>query len=267
MALVRSLVEAATHFGVHTGDLLQGAGLDVEVLTDASARIPNRKFDQLLTLALERSGDPAFGLHMGEHISLACFDVVGYLAYHAQTARESLSVFFRYYRVVCDLEPPQLLEDGEQARFVCRFPRTSETCDRARAEFALARLASLARNALGRPASTRIVTFEHQAPEYASEYQRIFGRRVQFGQPLNSIVFDRQLLDNPLLHDNPQLFRVLEEQAEQRLRTLREPDRVSTRIHALVLDQRGEGGFDMESLARQLGMSARTLRRRLAGKV
>lgn len=265
ISLVRTLLEAVEQAGVQPQALLDAASLDARLLEDPAARLELPVYDRLQELALELTGEPALGLRMGDSASVAAFQVVGYLAAHCRTIREGLDVFFRYHRIVSDCPASYLVERGEQAVLVYNFPRSTPQLSRLRAEFGMARLFRIAGMFLRAGGLPREVWFEHAAPDYVAEYARVFGPEValRFAQPSTSIVMPTALLDRVQLHPNPQLYQVLQKQADALLSELDAGQSLAERIHGLVVHHFTEVEPEMEVLARRLGMSSRSLRRKL----
>jgi AraC-like DNA-binding protein len=111
--------------------------------------------------------------------------------------------------------------------------------------------------------SPRGVALTYARPPDVTEHTRVFGAGVRFSQPYACLEFDRALLDLPLQGMDPNLAAVLDRFAQHRLEELPRPvdlvDDLSQRIGQAL---RGTIP-DAATLARQMGMSARTLSRRL----
>jgi AraC-like DNA-binding protein len=272
VTLVRTLVEEIARVGADPDAFLADAGVDPRILDDANARIECVQYDRLHEAALDVTADPALGLHMAERAKLGAFHVVGYLAVHGGSLRQALGVFTRYRRLLSDCGAPALDEVDDEAILTCYFVRGPERCNRLRAEFNVTSLVKTAHMSLGVASPPRAVEFEHEAPSYADEYTRVLGCEVRFGADGTRIRFPREVLDAPHIHQNTELFNLLASQADRHMESLAlSPDGpssgalgapVSGRVRAIVLEQ-----FDtkptMETVARRMGVSARSLRRRL----
>src|SRR5262249_3499312 len=102
----------------------------------------------------------------------------------------------------------------------------------------------------------------HAAPTYEHEHIRLFLGAERFGQPFTGIEIDRSLLDRQSVHRDPELFELLEAEAQRRQnRTIRGLTHAE-RLRHYLLEHMNER-HDMEDAARKLGMSSRSLRRRL----
>ena len=102
------------------------------------------------------------------------------------------------------------------------------------------------------------------APADLREYVRTFEpANVRFNAPVLGFAFDRQVLDLPLPKADPNLQGVLVPLADQILSALPAVRSVTASVRSLIRLQLTDGGPDVASVASQLGMSLRTLARRL----
>jgi AraC-like DNA-binding protein len=260
ITLVRTLLEEVARAGRDPDALLATAGVERTLLADPDARIDLDPYNRLDELAIDVIGDAALGLHMAERAPLATFHVVGVLSTYCRTLREALEAFIRFRKLLSECEPPSLIEEGERATLVYTFMRGSERVNRLRAELGTVSVAKV--GGLFGMNPPLEVTFEHAAPAYAAEYARIFGCPIRFDAGRTCLSFERRLLDQPQPHPNSELSSLLAQQAERKLARLDGQQPMAERVRALVLTQYG-GAQTMATVARDLGLSVRSLRRRL----
>ncbi len=263
ISYARNLADAVERSGADVDVYLDRAGLSRAELLDPAARIDVPTYDRLMELALEVTGDPALGLHMAEYSSAAAYHVVGQIAAQCRTMREAIEVALKFHRIVGDLPPSRLVEEGNRSRFVPGFLRTSPTCDRVRTEFGVTRLCLFGRIFSGSPAPLIEAWFEHPRPAYAAEYRRIFGGRERFDMPETAIVFEREILDRPQLHPDPGVQTVLEKKAEEVLRRLDRSSTFAEQMRENLLVRPLGQVPALDDIARDLKMAPRTMRRRL----
>jgi AraC-like DNA-binding protein len=263
ISLVRALVEQLERMGIAPSLFAERAALSLSELEDPARRIDLSSYDRAHLAALELSSDPALGLHLGEHAPLAAFNVVGPLTAHCRTLRECIEVALRYYPLVADVAAPELEEEGASVRIVYHYLRSEPVVSRLRAEFGLTRLLGIGKIFAGEAAVPREVWFDHADPGYAHEYARIFACPVHFDMPASAIVFARELLDRAQHHANPVLYRALLNEADRQLEQLRETRPMSSRVLAIISEWAQRGRPEMSHVARDLGLSERSLRRRL----
>jgi AraC-like DNA-binding protein len=263
VTLVRNLVDVVTRTGGDGDEYLARAGVPRVLLDDPDARVDDACYNRLEELALDATGDPALGLHMGAHTPLSAFHVVGFLSANCRTLRDGFHVFQRYQKLIVDSRPPLLLEEGELAIIEFYVVPGSARVSRLRAEFEAVSLLRVAQTFLGMPSPPRAVEFSHAAPDYAGEYERVLGCSVHFGCAADRIIFPRELLDLPQRHANAELFQLLESEAARKLAGLDAHARWAERVRALLMQHYDGDGRTMQTVATRLGLSARSLRRHL----
>jgi AraC-like DNA-binding protein len=264
VSLVRSIVQELERTGRGADGVLAAARVPRALLDDAHGRLDVARYRELQRLALLESGDPAFGLSMGEHASLAAFGIVGHMVLHCQSLREALELCARYYRLVADADAPWFVERGGDAVLYYEFLRSTDpACNRMRAEFGMTRLVLTARALLNQEVTIRRAEFEHAEPPYRRRYDQSFGSDVRFGQPRTALVFPAALLDIRLLHHDAGVLAALRVQADRMLTEVTDPPSVARRLRRVVTSSLPDVPPKAEQLAKKLGISGRSLRRLL----
>jgi AraC-like DNA-binding protein len=263
IVLVRVLVDAVERVGSSRDELLRGAHFDASHLEDASVRVPLDEFENLQARAVALTRDEALGLRMAEQ-SESSFDLLSPLVSHAPTLREALGLCTQFGRLLKDGTNITLGERGDTAAVRLHFTRVSPLSDRVNAEFAMAGLFRMIQGFAGPSAPALSVDFEHARPAYHREHARIFQGVERFSQPSTSIAFASALLDRAHLHLHSEFYLVLRREAERNLDRLARELTQEERLRQYLLAQRPQSMPDMETAARDLRVSARTLRRRLA---
>jgi AraC-like DNA-binding protein len=261
--LLYALVEGVEPAGVSGDDLLRAADIDPCRLQDIDGRLDRPEYDRAQTAALDLSGDEALGLHMGERVSIRPFDVLADLASHAPTLRDAFQTFARFHRIVCDGPDTALYERNGIATAHYQFPRASPRCNRLRAEFAMVGLLRMLRHFTRATATARAVYFEHPAPDYRDEYARIFVGAERFDHDFTGIEFDGELLDRTRQPQNGELYTVLESLAERKLSRVTREGGHAERLRDFLTSNALGDRPQMDMVARSLGISVRSLRRRL----
>jgi AraC-like DNA-binding protein len=253
---IGALVDLAQQRGIAPEALL-GRALDAS----ASERVSLPEFQRLLERAITLTHEPALGLECGLHASEASFGLMSPLISHTMTLRHAFQLIVQFHPLLLDDVQIRLDERLDQARVHCAFPRVHSLADRSISEFVVAGLVRTLRSFGCAPAELHAVCFEHARPAHHQAYTRAFGAAARFGHTFTGVEFARGLLDRPHIHRQPELERLLREQAERGLQGLTRPSTCSERVRALVL--RHHADMDMERAARELGLSVRSLRRRL----
>ncbi|HVU06084.1 MAG TPA: AraC family transcriptional regulator [Polyangiaceae bacterium] len=259
--LVRALVDCVESAGVSRQKLFDEGDFDGARLDDADGRLSGVEYDRLIDVAVELSGDPALGLHMGELASTTQHSVVGHLVGHAPTMRHAIESLLRYHPLLAEKTSLEFLEEGDSA-IMRHVPGSGPSrCERFRAEMAMVGFYRMVWF-FSQGEGAKRVLFAHPRPDYGAEYDRIFAGGVTFGADETAVRFGRDVLSRPQLHADSEFFEILRAQAERRIGRLMRTESHADRVRA-VLVERASGAQDMDTVARALGMSVRSLRRRL----
>ena len=246
---------------VDRAQLCRAAELDPADLARPGARIPVAAFERLVLEAERTTGDPLACLHAAE--ASGARGILSYLALAQPTLEDAILAFGRYAVVAGNGLRADLDRGPTHARV-----RVTVGSDHS------AFAASILEHAVG-PRGARAPRGGHprnpafrgplppRAPRAGGEAERVLGAPVRYGQPDCAIVLPAGDLSRRLGRANTHIARVLEAEASQQL-ALAAPREVAAQAAEAARRELLEGGDpDLEGVARTLGMSARTLQRRL----
>lgn len=262
--VLRGLLAAAESSGVSRqalNDAANHCGLDLEMPDERVSRSQAYRF---LGLVMEAAGDSALGLHMGTKMTGYALNPLADLIAHAPTLRDALTALTQFHGVLSDHRSVQLSERGGQVTLRCQpFTDESERVRRFTTEMLVVSLYRLVSEFSGDPSAIERVSFDYPAPPYRDEYARAFAGAERFEQPFTGLVFAQALMDAPSPHADRGLHGALRTIAEQQI------ERAGHRSTALrvreFLVRQGPGlRLSMDRVARGIGLSERSLRRRLA---
>jgi AraC-like DNA-binding protein len=262
--MVRIVIDAVERSGVSRDELLRPLNIDPARLAEAEGRFELEEFASLQMRAMDLTRDEALGFRIAEYTPDSAFDLIGHLVSHAPTLREGFALCTQFQRLLMDDSHVTLSETGTTASFHYHAPRTSERADRMQAEFVVAALLRFVRVFGGTGATPQVASFEHARPAHHKEYARLFGDVVRFHRDSTALTFDRALLDRSQLHQNPELYSVLRSQAERALERVATELRPADEVERYLRARPPARIPDISTAAQALGLSARSLRRRLA---
>jgi AraC-like DNA-binding protein len=254
------LVKAA---GVPPEDLFAGLGVDAKSLAVPGAQISVATGVQLFERAKRLTREPAVGIQLGLGMRASAHGYLGFAAMTAATLREALETAARFVPTRTNALTLSLHVTGSRASVVIEE----------RASFGPARDAILfwvaigiwqIGNALTGQEIEGNVDFAFERPPYFDRFAD-FAPEVRFGQPVTQLLFDARYLDLPLTMADPVSRQLAYSELERSLGAIGDgPEAdVIPRVRKLVL--RPDGGIrSLEEVASALGVSARTLKRRLA---
>lgn len=101
---VLTILTYAAQRNVDVQPLCKHSGLDLKQLKQAShPTITAKQFNDLWLNVCQMSGDPFFGLHMGESLQLAALGIVGQIIQYSKTVGEALALAAQSVGLITDL--------------------------------------------------------------------------------------------------------------------------------------------------------------------
>jgi len=134
-----------------------------------------------------------------------------------------------------------------------------------RVEFAIAMVLRLARETTAIDLEPIEVSFVHAAPRDITRQTDFFRGPVHHSAALNSIVFKDADGALPLRSADEALENIIKRRLEKAMLGLNSPGDSSTaaRVRQVMMDRMGQGAPTAAAIGREIGLSARTLNRRL----
>jgi AraC-like DNA-binding protein/lambda repressor-like predicted transcriptional regulator len=262
ISYVRSVLDEVQRQGISAATLCAHAGVDPSELT-GTERVTVARYDRIVRSACDLSPASALGLRVGAHAPPGALDVVGYILATCSTIREAFGQFTAYSPLVKEGGRWGIIESGASARFTYEHDVIAPDNARFDAESCLALVLKIGRQFIGFDNQPDVVRFRHEAPAYASEYQSVFPCEVLFGQATNEIVFSRSFLDMEQLHRDERLRVLLQGRAAELLERRTSNEAFLEQIRDVLKIEAESGAPHVGRLARRLGVTLRTLERRL----
>jgi AraC-like DNA-binding protein len=252
--------------GIDAPAVFRRAGLSPERLRDANARYPAEGMQRLWRLSAELTGDPGFGLAVGQSWHPTTFHALGYVALASASLREALTYLARYSRIVTTGALVDLVDEGAQLELRLSDNVAAVQPAAPRTEIGvhagLAAAVTLCTDARGSVVPLRCVTLRFDPSACAPQLEEFFNCPVRFKARHNAIVFDRGVLDEPIVTHNQELLRINHRLLTEALATLDAAD-ISARVRVQISRLLPSGKVDQATVARALHLSRRSLQRRL----
>ncbi len=242
---------------------LRGTGILLSQLDDAEARMTLQQELTFYRNTLELTGDPTVGLKLGEPFTPQRYGLFGYAMLSAATFRHALALAENFGRLTFSFFTLKFGVAGKQAWFSLGEPPPIEPelvdlyLDRdlaaARVDFS---------EILGEPFPLEAVYLTHDGHGRQQVYRDYFGGEVYFTQGDSKFLFSSAILDKPLPQSDPDSIRHLQQQCQILIAKLTTQGHFIDDVRMVVL---ARPGFfpDIDYVAEKLGLSTRTLRRRL----
>ena len=259
----RALIQACVRLGLDTGRILDAARLDLATIQDPDARIPIEQVEALWRKAYELSSDPNLALHAVEVLPFGAYRVIDSLGVSAPTVGTALAKVSDYFPLINEVVCLPYAVGERQVTFAVEAPTRPSAISRPYAEYTLAAVFLRTRLATGVPYRLLRVEFSHPRPADLGEHERVFQCPVSFAAQTCRMVIAREVWDSPCTGRDSALFSLLDVHARTLLDQLASPSDIVGRVReAIEVELRG-GNPKIESVARRLAMSPRTLQRRL----
>ncbi|ACY18494.1 transcriptional regulator, Fis family [Haliangium ochraceum DSM 14365] len=257
--IANMLLEEASRRELDDSELARAADIDPAALKGRDARVMWRQ-EMELWQALERAlGSEELGLDLLQEISPAPFGVVGYLAMTSPNLRRGLEVTTEFHSVLKDVVSSRVLRGPE------RLTLTTEAvtgAPRSYTDFHIGVNVVLPLRWAGENGVPLRVGLGISKPNDSRRYEQLFRCPVVFDQPFNFVEFDAERAEMPMQHSQPELAEYFTSMAHEHQRK-RPPSVFRRSLSEALQAALNAGDPRVSEVARRLGMSARTLQRRL----
>jgi AraC-like DNA-binding protein len=189
------------------------------------------------------------------------FALLCHAVLHAGTLGKAVRRALKFLRVVLDDPHGELVVAGGQAQIVLTGACVTHPAFAYRTFWLI--LLGLACWLVGRRIPLQRIDFACPSPEHRADYHQFFGVPVHFDQPDSRLGFDAAYLDLPTIRSEQALKTFLRGAPGNLLVRYRHDTGWVTKMRAHLKTLPAAGWPDFDTLARQLGTTPATLRRRL----
>jgi AraC-like DNA-binding protein len=256
------LLKWAEEQGADGDALAERAGMDRGAFVDPDARIPITQLWNLWRVMIEEFPDPDLGLTIGGLSNIRDFGLVGYTILYSPTLAEALHQMARYSRIVNEITPFVIRESSKGSILVSEsFPRFDLM--RHPVDIRLAWALTAVREAVGSKITPVETGFPYRRPASIAKHTRLFRSSLKFDQPEASLVFRSEDLSLPVVAGDPVLVRYLDQLADKVLESLEGNTTFSDQVRKEIWSDLSSGKTTLKRVASRLGVSSRSLQRRL----
>lgn len=260
-------IGALHRLGVEPAAALAAVGLDEDRASTPDARVPLEQLFGVWRAASERSGDGALGIRLARFtrpsvnvswpMPLVLFEHMGLLS---ATLADAVALHDRFLRLLRDGIRTILEIEGDRAVF--RLEHMAEEPP-ALCEFNVAIAFNLARRITKRDGRPLEVSFTHSAPASVAAHAELFGAPLRFDAPFTGFVSRAEDFTHPIATAN-ELFRArVIRQADKLLSALPSIDFFEDKVCSQIESELPDGNTNAAAVAEKLGVSSRTLHRKL----
>ncbi|WP_043536338.1 helix-turn-helix domain-containing protein [Saccharomonospora cyanea] len=241
VASVALLVDFAAERGVPPDDVLKGTGLDLSTVRNPYAQAEARQELAVVRNLLARcaGSDAELGSDLGRRYHATVYGIWGFAVTSSRTVGDAMRLALRYVELTYVFCVPDLRVEGDLAVLDCRTDTV--------------------------PADVRPFLLARDVAAIHTLIEDLLGITPTPPLRCGTLTLPRELLDRPMPQANDHTAAMCEEQCRNLLAERRARDGVARTVRDRLLAVDGLG-LGMAAVAAELGMTTRTLRRRLAAE-
>lgn len=264
--LLEPALQLARHFPQQQGleparELLESAGLTQEEFTKPGARFPVQRFSYVLETLTRLSHNPLIWLNLGEATQPRTLGSIGFLMSTSATLEQAYQSLIDYLPLMYEGAVLEL-ESGLEGTVITLELNNN---DQRTIEFLFACLCNWPRWLTGHQVPISTVRMTRPQPDNPQPYQQFFAAEMEFGAARNQLLLNSDYLTRPCLDANPEMHRLHREFADTLLSKSTQQGALIAQTRNLIRQQlsQASGSVRREQVAEQLGLSLRTLQRKL----
>jgi AraC-like DNA-binding protein len=264
--LVTPILAAAKGAGVDPLRLLSDAGLSADLASKSGTdeHVTLAQYFHLWEQAMALTGCADLPLRAGMVLGTDSFGVIGFSIVTSPTIGGAFQRLSRYCTILHTAASWTQVKDKGRLSLVWDVEKGSALGTRCAYEFTLSEAMHFSRIGAARPFDIVEVRFPHAAPQDDSSYRRHFRAPLRWNAPHAALVLEPNIFDVPMAKADPHLLAYFERQADALAAQYATEEELSTRVRRLAIEAFPGGPPSLETVARRIGVSPRSLRRRLA---
>jgi len=264
--LSRLAYERGRKEGVDVEALLRQAHLTPREIKNKDIPLGVKNQIKFVDLVANATSDPLLGFRLAYSFDLREIGLLYYVIASAETLLGSLQRVARYSDVAnegIDLE----VKKGEVLRLRLHYSGVARHSDVHQIEFWMASVVRICRKVIGtnlKPIELRIA---HNRRKQVPEIEKLLRCAVKTGSDFDEIVFSRESGKYPIVTADPYLNQLCARLCEETLARLgKKASTLKVKVENAIAVLLPHGEMHFDAVATELGMSGRTLARRLASE-
>ena len=257
----KSLVESLLKQGISPIKIVGNTGINLRKLDGDNPRIAFDQLAELFERAAEITDNYLFCFQHGQNREVQRSGLISFVSSSSPSVRTLLITLARYQRITGDaieITTDQLDSDGIIEWY---FAVPSGVKRRQYFEFSGTGIIDDLRRLTDRRLTPEKIEFKHHRDSNNKPLEAFFGCRVEYGSDQNRIIFRQSDLDLPLRSADNHLHKMLKKYSEEAVsETTKNKMSMTQEVEQKISLQPGK---TQEKVAKELGVSTRTLARRL----
>lgn len=260
------IIQTLHERGLPMPALLKHAGLTPAQVRelDVDARVPTSRLADLYDYAMRESRDPGLPIRIAQQQSEDAIGVFGFVIATATDGVTAIQRAARYARVAFDCGVDWMVHESDD-KIRVTFPMTPKNlAQRIQVEAGIASFLQYFRTMGHLDVLPSDVVFPHPEPEDTSAHAAFFRCPIRWAAGPASFEFERHWAENALTPKaDAHMSEFFQRYAEELLTSLKADRPLTEQIRAILERELAGGEVSSSRVAKQLGMSERSLRRAL----
>jgi AraC-like DNA-binding protein len=250
--------------GVPVAPLLKRVGLTPEAIADPEERLSVRSQIALLDEAAIALKDDCLGFTLARDFDPREIGLLYYIMASSQSLGDALKRVARYSKITNEALVVGY-QEGNRLIVSLSYSGVPRHSDRHQIEFCMFGVLRICRVLTGQNVIPQHFSISHHRSGDNSEMARFVGTKVEFGADTDEFALNVNARELPLIHADSHLNDLLLKYCEAALADRRgDMSQLRTRVENAISSVLPHGRVRVEDVARSLGMSKRTLARRLS---
>jgi len=242
--------------------LLRRAGLPANLFQQEKIYVTTAEIFALWRSVAEMSPDPGFGLKLGTELRFERSHPVSIAGVCSRSFGDALHRLARYKQLTCP-EEIRVHRKAQEASVEFFFIEAKEPQPDIMVDLGLSWILNVGRR--GTDGEITPLRLELTRPvKHRALLERHFGCRVRFKTDRNALVFRSSDLDRPFVTQNEELVAMIGTQLDSELKSRNTSMNVGEQVKDALRQSLAGKRPTLQDVAQELGLSARTLQRRLA---
>ncbi|OCJ13079.1 AraC family transcriptional regulator [Rhizobium sp. AC44/96] len=247
--------------GIRPTALLRQARLPATLHLGGQTFVTTTQFFALMQALSDLSGDPMLGIRMVQTVDTAVHPPSSLAAFYARDYRDGLARLSRF-KCLCTPEQLHVAETKGDCVITTEWPFATGAEPAISVDITFATLVEMGRRATRGAIVPRRLELTRPDPVIAA-YMEYFGCPVRTGASRNLLVLDAGDLDKPFPGHNPDMLEMLTPALNAALGELEAQSSVAEQVKIILKRSMASGQPGLSDVAKQMGMSERTLQRRI----
>jgi AraC-like DNA-binding protein len=264
--IARAAYALAAQAHISVEPLLERANLSLEQVKNPRLRIAVKDQIQFLNLVAEAMHDEFLGIRLAQATELRELGLLYYVMASSDTIGEALRRVSRYSTI--QNEGVRIrYRTGKSLAVTFDYFGVPRQLDRHQIEFFITILLRTTRALTGLSLAPLRVKLMHHRSSLPSEFRRLLGPNVEFSCDADEVIYAGSLAQAPCANADPYLNALLERYCEQALADRRKTSSTwQLKVENAIGPLLPHGQASIGAIASELGVSRRTLARRLASE-